>query len=146
MLLGGKYHTLLLIPANCQRRIEWLLISNLHLCNGPALLVLSTSLIRKTPLKTSKKVSHPFQHCFLFSLPGAESAWHSAGNTVWFCGKICSDEQRTLHYSSDFYCVFIKLCNNVWFPKCYIINSLYYVLYTMNITLFFTFYSLKLLG
>lgn len=106
----GKHYVLVLFPANCQRRMEWLLISNLHLCNGPGLLVLSASLIRKTPLKTSKKGSHGSSIIFFQACLWAENVWHSTGNTGWFHGKILSSEQRMLNYSSTFYSVYLLKC------------------------------------
>ena len=104
ILPWGKHYTLILIPANCQRRIGWFLISSLLLCNSYGLLELSTSLIRKTPLKTSKKGNHPLQQYFLFRLSlSRKGLVFYRKYTVWFYGKIFSNEQPTFNYSSKFY-------------------------------------------
>lgn len=111
ILPWGKHYKLILIPANCQRRIDWFLISCFLLCNSCGLLVLSTSLIRKTPPKTSKKVNHPFQQYFLFRLSlSRKTLVHYRKYTVWVHGKIFCNEQPTLNYFSKFYCVYLLKC------------------------------------
>lgn len=71
----------LCIPANCQG-LEQLLICHLQVCNGPGLLLLSASPIRKTPLKTNKKASYIFQYCILRLLGAGKKNWHATRDTV----------------------------------------------------------------